>query len=529
MKLHRLTLVLTVVFLALYAVGNSFLPVTDPVESNYALTAKEMVQSGNWLSPQIYHMYWYDKPIMVYWALALSYSVFGITDFAARFPSALFGALSVGLMYQAVRSVSQRRLLALWSALLLGTSLEFWIMARGIVTDMILLFASVGTFCYAYRGMTEGKTKYMAWAYAYAGFGTLTKGPVALVLPGLLFLVFAAVSKSWTMVKRLFPWQGILAFLVVAAPWYGYMYMAHGQDFVNGFLGLNNVVRATQSEHPQANHWWYYLAMFPAMLLPWTGAVLYGMWHFRKRCTPFYVYAMITGWGTILFYTCMATKYPTYTFISLIPFSFLGAVGVIKLVRPGASKKLWWWLLGPAFFLWGLFAVASFFVPWGFWYLLYVIVAVGILGGVWCLWTGKRYVLPVFIGAVTMLISGVVLYEGLAPLVIQRSSVTYLSEVEHFSGPLYYYADYATSLVYYTDRPVMRIEEPGNNSSRSSAWSGKYTMPSESEAVAAQKIAHDKSMIIVPKGRLAGFEKSPIYPLVRQYSRTDREYLFVTK
>ena len=117
MKLHRLTLVLTVVFLALYAVGNSFLPVTDPVESNYALTAKEMVQSGNWLSPQIYHMYWYDKPIMVYWALALSYSVFGITDFAARFPSALFGALSVGLMYQAVRSVSQRRLLALWSAL----------------------------------------------------------------------------------------------------------------------------------------------------------------------------------------------------------------------------------------------------------------------------------------------------------------------------------------------------------------------------------------------------------------------------
>ena len=72
MKLSRLTPVLFVVWLVFFMVANNILPVTDPVESNYALTAKEMVLSGNWLSPQIYGTYWYDKPIMIYWLIALA-------------------------------------------------------------------------------------------------------------------------------------------------------------------------------------------------------------------------------------------------------------------------------------------------------------------------------------------------------------------------------------------------------------------------------------------------------------------------
>ena len=76
---------LTIIFVAAFlflAVGISQLAVTDPVESNYALTALEMVRSGDWLSPQIYGTYWYDKPIFLYWLLSLSYSLLGTTDLA---------------------------------------------------------------------------------------------------------------------------------------------------------------------------------------------------------------------------------------------------------------------------------------------------------------------------------------------------------------------------------------------------------------------------------------------------------------
>ncbi|WP_288190973.1 glycosyltransferase family 39 protein [uncultured Veillonella sp.] len=148
MKIHRLSIVFFIVTLVMYVAGNVSLPITDPVESAYALTAKEMVISGDWLSPQIFHQYWYDKPALIYWLIALSYKLFGISDFAARLPSGLLGALSVAWMYQLVRSISGRRLLAIWSAIVLGTSLEFWILAHGIVTDMALLLASVGTFGY---------------------------------------------------------------------------------------------------------------------------------------------------------------------------------------------------------------------------------------------------------------------------------------------------------------------------------------------------------------------------------------------
>ena len=71
MKLSRLTPVVFIVWLVFYLFGNNMLPVTDPVESNYALTAKEMVLSGDWLSPQIYGTYWYDKPIMIIGSLPL--------------------------------------------------------------------------------------------------------------------------------------------------------------------------------------------------------------------------------------------------------------------------------------------------------------------------------------------------------------------------------------------------------------------------------------------------------------------------
>lgn len=129
MKLHRLTYVVFLLFLGVYLLGNHLLPVTDPVESNYALTAKEMVLSGDWLSPQIYGHYWYDKPIMIYWLLSLSYSLFGITDFAARLPSALFGAMSVAFLYQGVRTVSGKRLSSLGAAFIMGTSLIVWIIS----------------------------------------------------------------------------------------------------------------------------------------------------------------------------------------------------------------------------------------------------------------------------------------------------------------------------------------------------------------------------------------------------------------
>ena len=302
------------------------------------------------------------------------------------------------------------------------------------------------------------------------------------------------------MVKALFPWQGILVFLAVVLPWYGYMYHTHGMEFINGFLGLHNVTRATQSEHPEVNHWWYYLPIFLGGSLPWTGAILYGMYRGWKTRTDAYLYTMIMGWGTILFYTMMATKYPTYAFISVIPFSLLGAFGIISL--KDASHRAWWWVLGPTLVLWWALGIGTFFAPWGFWWILRAVV-VGLtlfLGG--CYWYRKRLMMPFTVGMGTLVVLGIVLMEGLVPFLGLRSSVTYHEQIRSFHGPVYYYGEYAASVPYYLDVTPVRVEPSPErlakyNVQRSAKWNGKNVMPQIEEQELFKRLQSGERMLII--------------------------------
>ena len=119
-------LLLFLVTALLLFTGNSSLLVTDSVESNYALTAKEMVLSGDWLSPQIYGHYWYDKPVFFYWLTALSYKLFGFTEFASRFFPAVFGMASIVLLGWAGSKLYNART-GFYSAVILVSSVEFFL------------------------------------------------------------------------------------------------------------------------------------------------------------------------------------------------------------------------------------------------------------------------------------------------------------------------------------------------------------------------------------------------------------------
>ena len=146
-----------------------------------------------------------------------------------------------------------------------------------------MYFFSGATLFFAYIGLTEGKKGYMTGAYVMAAGAVLTKGPVGLVLPGLFLLLFTAIQRRPDYLKRLFPPAGIVLFLLLCLSWYGPMYSRHGMDFIDGLLGFNNVVRATVSEHPEYDVWYYYLVLVPVSLLPWTGPCLYGLWRRRSH------------------------------------------------------------------------------------------------------------------------------------------------------------------------------------------------------------------------------------------------------
>lgn len=317
--------------LFLYLIGNELLPVTDTAESNYAVTAKEMVLSGDWISPQIYGHYWYDKPIFYYWELALSYTLFGFNEMASRLPSALLGSASVLFTYWFARRVYSEKIGWL-SAIILGTSVECWLLSKAIITDTTLFLFMSMAIAFFYMGYTENR-KYYYLCYTAAAFAVLTKGPIGLLLPGLAALLFLAYNKDLAEMKRVHLFSGLLLFTAIAGAWYGLMCCLHGSDFLLNFLGVHNFLRATVSEHPTKNKWYFYLIIYFIGFAPWSFIIPYSLFKKWKRkeldlrnssnaTQLLFIYFAVVN----IFFELIATKYTTYTFPGLFSLAILTAL-----------------------------------------------------------------------------------------------------------------------------------------------------------------------------------------------------------
>lgn len=505
--------------LLFFLIGAGNLAVTDPVESNYALTAKEMVLSGDWISPRIYGIFWYDKPVFFYWLLCLSYTVFGFTELASRFPGALFGALSVTLAAWFMLQQTGKRSATLMLASMTATSLEVWAISHAIITDHALFFFTCATMFFTYIGLTEKQKTYMVLAYAMAGFAVLTKGPVGLVLPGLFFLLFACIQKRPDYVRQLFPVSGIILFLIIALSWYGTMYIKHGTDFVDGFFGLNNVVRATISEHPEDNVWYYYFVLIPVSLLPWSGPCLYALWQRRSRCDE-YVYMCIWAIGTLLFYTLMATKYPTYSYIANMPLLYLGARTIMTWYH-SESRRIWCILTIPAAGFWLLLWAAALFVKKAPFPLenvtaLIILIPVSILLLALAQWQKALPAIPVIITAVMTAAYSILTYQVLTPFFAYRSAISLVPAADTLHGRLYFFRKYNTSFVYYTGIVPTWTAEPDFDEyaaeNRNVIWNRKHVYPMENGSETALRLQQGEEItFIVPKNQAEAFTSSPFY------------------
>ncbi len=487
--------------LAALTLFNQWLPITDPVESNYALTAKEMLAAGDWLSPRIYGEYWYDKPIFTYWTLVLSYFVCGVTDFAARLPSALMGAGTVVLTATTARYMFKREAAFWYAGGFLLTSFAFWPISRAVITDAALLFWTAVTMYGAYRGLLEDRRRWMVVAYAGAGFACLTKGPVGLVLPGLILLVWLAVTPEARRWKRLFDPVGIAAFILTAAPWYTMMYLRHGEDFVLGFLGLHNYVRATVAEHPEDNVFYYYLVVMPVYALPWTALTLREIWAGRKRANTAYRFCLAWIGITFVFYTLMATKYMTYAYIAIIPMVLLATRSWLY-ITDAKERRQYWWLTAPVVLMILIWAGATFAAPWGKWTLFYIMVAVSLYVLFHSQFRGTGAGLAARAILILTLVSLTVILEGLAPFMATRSTRAVAETMAELPGPQYIYYNYATSYPYYTGRiPELLDHETEINE----GWENKYTMPmADADEFMAQLENGEWVVLYVPKrGRRA--------------------------
>ena len=303
------------------------LQITDPVESNYVLTAKEMLEAEDYFSPRIYGNYWYDKPIFFYWELIAAFKLFGVNEFAARFFPATVASAGVFLTYFFGKQLYSRQI-GFMSAIILGTSLEYWYLGHAVITDMTLFVAISLSLMLFYLGYSREKSVYYYGSYAAAALGVLTKGPIGFCLPGLVIFIFLCWKRNLRHLGRMKICSGMLLFLALISLWYYPMYQKHGTDFINTFFGVHNVLRASVSEHPEMDVWYYYLAVFFAGFFPWVlvavPASLKNLWQRKKfRLDEKQQFLLVWAITVPVVFQCFATKYLTYTLPYMMPVALL--------------------------------------------------------------------------------------------------------------------------------------------------------------------------------------------------------------
>ncbi|WP_237715602.1 ArnT family glycosyltransferase [Pelosinus fermentans] len=459
------------------------------MESNYALTAKEMVLSADWVSPRIYGNVWFDKPILFYWLTALSFQLFGFSEWAARLAPALFAAVGVVLLYWFVSKTNTRRS-ALLAVVIMGTSFEYILLAKLVITDMVFFVfncAALGFFYLGYVKMDGTKRWYLA-AYVSMALAVLTKGPIGVLLPTLVMLLVILLQRNWTELKEMYLLTGVLLFAIVALPWYAAMYTLHGMEFINNFFGVHNYLRATVSEHPKDNVSYYYLAVFVLSMLPWSAlavkALIQGYKDLRSRKSPLLLFLFLWITAYFGFYSLMATKYLTYTFPILFPVAILTAIQLERMLAQGKTKEIFYWIGVPAALLMVGYMIAAYRYLAG--WELGLATAGLLLFLVFSVWKARnRTAVDVFkLLCLCQLGSYIILSLFIFPAIAESRSGKEIAKsmVDLGVEKIGMYQFYSTSAVFYSGKVAIKLipsSEVTFRQAKELDWSSKYTMPTQ--------------------------------------------------
>jgi len=302
----------------------------DPDEGRYAEIAREFFVLKDWLIPHLNSLPYLEKPPLVYWLTAVCFKVLGFTETAARLPSALSGVAGVFLAYGLGR--------ALWGsgtgvlgALVLATTAGYVALGRILTLDMTFaLFLNLGVGL-GYLALSRERPRLWLWAYLALALAVLAKGPVALVLAGLIWgLGIVAQRRSWRLLINL---KGWLLLAVVALPWFVYVQWRYPEFFRFFILEQHFERFLTPAIHPEPL--WYYGPVLLGLLLPWTWLlpwVLQGEGRWRD---PDFRFLVIWAGVVVVFFSLSRGKLVPYILPALLPLALLVGQGLAQLSGAG--------------------------------------------------------------------------------------------------------------------------------------------------------------------------------------------------
>jgi 4-amino-4-deoxy-L-arabinose transferase-like glycosyltransferase len=308
----------------------------DPDEGRNAEAAREMLETGDWITPHLDGVRYLDKPPAYFWTVALSYRLLGVSELSARAPSALFALAAIGLVFWfALRFLGDRA--ARFAAVALALSPLYIVFGRIVIFDMMLTFCMTVSTLMAFEAM-EGDARRLPAAlfFVSAGLGTITKGPVALAAPLLVAVAWALLRRRPGLLKRLGWIQGLVLYAAVVVPWL-VLVESRNPGYLRYAVIGENLERMTSNRFETSRPFWFYAKVILPGLFPW---ILYAGAAAARRArswrTAMAGLASETDRGSlatafsgawlvvlVLFFSLIASKRPSYMLPCAVPLALL--------------------------------------------------------------------------------------------------------------------------------------------------------------------------------------------------------------
>ena len=325
----------------LYQLGG--LALFEPDEGRNAEIAREILLLKDWVTPHYDFVPYLDKPMLFYWLAAMAYKVCGVSEMAARLPSMLAAVGCVLLVFDLGR---RRGGIAggLASSLILATSPLFVAFAHTAIFDMTLtFFVTLGLWAFS-RAADDGGRHRTRWALvmgAAVALATLTKGPIGVVLPALVVLVWAVWSKRWWFLGGSAPAVGVGIFVLLVVPWY-LVAEQRNPGYLRYFLLEENLLRYLTTRFRKEGPWHFYLVVLALGMFPWSPW-LYPLLRGIRTVLKDEHTRLMCIWAAVplVFFSLSSSKLPGYVLPCLPPMALLLGGTVPPLFESGAKATRW--------------------------------------------------------------------------------------------------------------------------------------------------------------------------------------------
>jgi 4-amino-4-deoxy-L-arabinose transferase-like glycosyltransferase len=474
----RTRLALVILGLVLFFGGLGSYPLLEPDEGRYAEIPREMLARGDFVTPRLNGVLYFEKPPLYYWLNAAALSLPGRPEVLCRLFSALFGLAGVGLAWLLGRSIGGPRV-GLTAAIVLGSSPLWAALARANIIDVTLAFflsATLTCFWLAQEKERGERGERLLWygMFAAAALATLTKGLIGFLIPGAVIFLYLLFARRWRLLARV-PWIGGAAlFLIIAAPWH-VLAAQRNPDFLWFYFVHEHWLRYTTSEAKRQAPAWFFVAILAVGLIPWSGALpaaarLYRRGQGRLRDErPGLIFLACWALFILLFFSASQSKLVPYILPGVPPLAVLAALALDEAERDPRTRA--WVRVGGAVgaLLLSVLAAALLAVALG------KVKAAGTvpipkalvfamptlaasLLSVWLWWRGRLRSLAALAVAPALLVLGLV---AVAPRAASRLSAAPIAESVLGTDEVYAYRCYPQTLPIYLRRLVGVVEYRG--------------------------------------------------------------------